>query len=72
VYEIFTPVPSRELSLSFVHTYEQGVAEHVDEVPSNVTGDPTTGFDGEYVNAATGPGDEAGVVKLESQPKLVP
>src|SRR5436190_55397 len=53
VNDIPTPVPSSEPSASSVQRYEQGDAAHVEDDPSNETGDPVTGFDGLYVKAAT-------------------
>ena len=46
VNDIWTPVPSTELSASSVQPYEQGDAGHVDDDASKKTGDPVTGLDG--------------------------
>ena len=56
--DIVTPVPKVDPSASSVHVYAQGVAEHVDEDPAKVTGEPVTGEEGLYTKAGTGGGVE--------------
>jgi hypothetical protein len=55
IIDVVTPVPSGD-PLEFVHEYEQGEALQVDLDASKLTGEPVTGDDGLYVNAAVGGG----------------
>src|SRR5678815_71006 len=64
VYDIVMPVPSWELSTSFDHVYEQGVAAHVEDEPSNTTGAPTTGEVGLHVNCGFGPENTVNAAEL--------
>jgi hypothetical protein len=64
-------MPVSAVSL-IVHAYVHGVAAQLDELALNVTAEPTTGEEGEYVNAATGGPGGPVVVKVESVPNVVP
>jgi hypothetical protein len=71
VYDIVTPVPSWELSTSFDHVYEQGVAEHEEDEPSKATGAPTTGDVGLHVNCGFGPENTVNAAELVAVPPAV-